>query len=65
MWVLPYGVAWAGTVSVGVFFLYSMEDCPVRTRPWIAFALIMIVLNLAAFAPVRWLPIKNVFLQNA
>ena len=29
------------------------------------FALIMIVLNLAAFAPVRWLPMKNEFLQNA
>ena len=29
------------------------------------FALIMIVLNLAAFAPVRRLPMKNEFLQNA
>src|SRR3954469_4790474 len=49
MRVLPYGVAWAGTVSVGVFFSYSMEDCPVRTRPWIAFALIMIVALVATW----------------
>ena len=29
------------------------------------FALIAVVLNLAAFAPAQWLPMKNEFLQNA
>src|SRR5215467_3363265 len=42
-------MAWAGSVSVGVFFRTCMEDGPVRTHPWIAFALIMIVALLATW----------------
>lgn len=51
--MLPFGVAWAGAVPVGVFFCYVLravgEVGSVRTRPWIPFILILIGTLLATW----------------